>query len=344
MTTGAASDIGRALTRFDDVMGSRHRAWWEQLRPGLDDAGMGRLREAVAPYLVPRHVEALYRWHDGGDSGVFGGWRMHPLDELIDQYRFAFEQLESPRTWLPVFDDQIVNVVTLDVPGLPPSDPSVWYGHTHDAWLSRLFDSVAALLDVVCDAAQDGALTERDGRLGLRQGEWITALDGLPWDRYRLARSPGSFRYPDPPRGTHVSRDPDPDWPREWLVPLGVTDESLALRGRTHTVAQLITAAAQGPVRGTIRGRVVSGSGGGGFWHPVVDDGSGKLVVACDTALVPMSVGVGAEGEFDVLLETATTPEPVADEDPVVAALVNRLRPPLPTARALAARPVPPTD
>ncbi len=109
-------------------MGSRHRDWLAHLRPGLDDAGIDRLRMAVRPYLVPGQVEALYRWHDGGDSGVFGGWRMRPVEELIDWYGFSCKDLESPRTWLPVFDDQIVNVVTLDVPGVPLSDPSVWYG------------------------------------------------------------------------------------------------------------------------------------------------------------------------------------------------------------------------
>lgn len=337
-------EIDRALARFDEVMGTRHRAWLAQMRPGLDDDGINRLRVAVAPYLVPSQVEALYRWHDGGDSGVFGGWHMLGVDELIKRYRFTCEELESPRTWLPVFDDQIVNVVTLDVSGLPPSDPSVWYGHTHDGWLSRLFDSIAEMLHVVCDAAESSALAEMNGYLGLLDGEWIESLDGRAWSRYRLARSPGTFRHPDPPAGTNVSRWPEPDWPRAWLVPLGVTDESLALRGRTHTIAELIAAAAHGPVEATIRGRVMTGAGGAGFWNPVVDDGSGRIVVLCDTPLVPMSIGVGADGEFDVLLETAATPDPITDEDPLVAAFVNRVRPPLPTARALGARPVPTTE
>lgn len=322
-------------------MGSRHRAWLEQLRPGLDDTALNRLREAVAPYLVPRQIEALYRWHDGGDSGVFGGWRMRQVDELIRWYRFSCEDLEAPRTWLPVFDDQIVNVVTLDVPGLPPSDQSVWYGHTHDAWLERRFDSIAAMLDVVCDAADDGALVEMHGRLGLQKGDFVESLDGRAWSTYRLSRCPSTFRYPDPPAGTYVSRYPEPDWPRTWLAPLGVTAESLELRGATHTIADLVAAAARGPAQGTIRGRVVTGAGGAGFWSPIVDDGSGRIVVACDTRLVPISVGVGSGGEFDVLLETAATPEPLADDDPLVAAMANRLRPPLPVARALAARPVP---
>lgn len=334
-------DIDGALARFESVMGSRHPDWVAQLRPGLDDAGVDRLRLAVAPFEVPRQVEALYRWRDGGDAGVFGGWHMRPVEKLIDWYRFTCEQLESPGTWLPVFDDQMVNVVTLDMPGLSPSDPSVWSGHTHDAWLERLFDSVAILLHVVCDAADDDALKEVNGQLGVQRNEWVESLDGLAWSTYRLARSPSSYRYPDPPAGTYLSRFPDRDWPREWLLPLGVTPDSLVLRGPTHTISQLIAAAAEGAVEATIRGRVVTGSGGAGFWNPVVDDGTASIVVACDTRTVPISVGVGTDGEFDVLLETAAIPDPITDEDPAVAALANRLLPQLPTARALGARAVP---
>jgi hypothetical protein len=341
---GAATDVGRAIARFTEVMGDRYPAWLAQLRPGLDDDGIDRLRQAVAPYLVPDQVEELYRWRAGGDAGVFGGWRMRGLDELVEWYRFTYEELESPRTWLPVFDDQIVNVVTLDVPGLPTSDPSVWYGHTHDAWLERLFDSIPVMLDVICDAAESDALAEMNGRLGLLNGEWIEPLEGRPWSEYRLARSPGAFRYPDPPAGTYASRSPEPNWPRPWLVPLGVTDESLALKGRTHTIAELIAAAAHGPVEATIRGRVITGAGGAGFWNPVVDDGSGSIVVVCDTRLGPLSVGVGGDGEFDIRLENWVTPEPITDEDPLVAAFASRVQPPLPTARALAARPMPKND
>ena len=336
--------IERALDRFDAVMAEAWPSWLAQLQPGLNDDGIRALRSAVEPYLVPAQVDTLYRWRNGGDHGVFGGWRMRPLDELIDWYRFTYEKLESPRTWLPVFDDQIVNIVTLDIPSRPASDPSVWEGHTHDAWLSRRFDSIEALLDVVCDAAEAGLLGEHHGRLGLDTGDFAESLDGRAWDQLRLARCPGSFRWPDPPPGTYLSRGPVPEWPREWLVPLGVTDESLELRGATHTIEELVAAAEQAPIRGTIRGRVVTGSGGGGWWSPVVTDGTGEIVVSCETAVVPLTVPVGQEGEFDVVLESAARPEPIEDEDPRVVAIANRIRPVLPTARAIAARPIPGPD
>jgi hypothetical protein len=236
-----------------------------------------------------------------------------------------------------VFDDQIVNVVTLDLPGGSPSDSSVWYGHTHDAWLHRLFDSIESLVDVVSDAAAAGALIAGAGdRLVLAETQ--ESLDGQGWSDLRLRRCPGSFRWPDPPPGTYLGRSPNPDWPRPWLTAIGITDESLTLRGATHTIAELIAAAASGQVAGTIRGQVITGAGGMGWWNPVVRDGSAELVVHCDTRLVPISPAVGQEAEFDVVLESSELPEPITDDDPLVAAVANRFRPQLPTAVAQAAR------
>ena len=57
--------VERELERFEQVIGSQWPELFGQLEPGLDDAEMQRLREAVAPYLVPARVEALYRWRGG---------------------------------------------------------------------------------------------------------------------------------------------------------------------------------------------------------------------------------------------------------------------------------------
>lgn len=216
--------LARALARFDTVMNG---VWPEQLatlRPGLDDAGIEQLRAAVEPFLLPGQVEELYRWRAGGDPGIFGGWRMRSLEDLISWYGLSTTQLEEPRVWLPVFEDQIINIVTLDVPGQPPSDPSVWYGHTHDAWVSRLFDSIEAVMDVVCDAAEAGLLAAAaDGSLRLTETE---SLDGTGWSDLRQARCPGAYHWPDPPAGTHLSRFPDSDWPAAWRAAVGLADEA----------------------------------------------------------------------------------------------------------------------
>ena len=101
---------------------------------------------------------------------------------------------------------------------------------------------------------------------------------------------------------------------------MGVTPGTLALRGATHSIAELVAAAASGPVRGTIRGRVVSGVGTPGWWSPLVSDGSGQITVHCETRHLPVMVVVGSEGEFDVLLEPGGTA--------AVATAARRVEPP----------------
>ncbi|MDQ1586500.1 MAG: hypothetical protein QOH80_1865 [Actinomycetota bacterium] len=329
--------IERALGRFETVMGTAWLGQFAALQPGLDDSGIDRLRAAIDPFVLPHQVEELYRWRGGGDAGVFGGWRMRSLEELIPWYEFTNTELGEPPIWLPVFDDQIVNVVTLDHPSGSPSDPSVWYCHTDDGMLNRLFDSIEALLDVVSEAAETGALSAGwGGRLVLTETE--ESLDGRGWSALRLRRCPSAFRWPDPPPGTYLSRTPTSDWPRPWRSAVGVTDESLTLRGTTHTIAELIAAAASGQVAGTIRGRVVTGSSVADWWNPVVSDGSAELVVQCDRRLIPITPAMGQEAEFDVVLESPEVPVPITDDDPILVAMANRFRPLLPTAVAHAAR------
>lgn len=326
-----------ALRRFEAVMGAAWPEHFAELLPGGSHEDLQPLRDAVAPYLLPAQVEMLYRWRAGGDRGVFGGWRMRPVGELIDWYDFT-EELDLPRVWLPVFEDQIVNAVTLDVPGEPPSDPSVWYGHTHDIRMHRMFDSIGTLLEVVCDAAEDGALVERiDGALVLDE---VQALDDRAWTEYRLRRCPTAWRYPDPPAGTEYSKFAESDWPRPWRLAVGVTPQSLTLQGATHTIAELIEASAAGTVSGTIRARVLTGAGGVHHWNPVVSDGTGQLVIHFDTREVPLFPAVGQEAEIDVVLEPGSAPEPAVDDDPRVAAFMDRLAPPLPTAQGKASRPL----
>jgi len=133
--------------------------------------------------------------------------------------------MDEPPAWLPVFDDQMVNVVTLDLPGAEPSDTSVWYGHTHDTWVARVFDSIADLVETVCDAAEAGALTVDDTLIGIRDEHgYLEHADGAAWVRWRQARCPGTYQWPDPPAGTHLGRSPQPDWPAVWLTSLGLDD------------------------------------------------------------------------------------------------------------------------
>ncbi len=156
---------------------------------------------------------------------------------LPERYRFRVDVLGESPLWLPVFDMQIVNVVTLDVPGHGTSDTSVWYGHTHDGFVLRLFDSIEALVHTVCDVADSGLLVAKESgmyadSLLLRLSEEDTVqIDetyespggaGQGWNRWRLTRSPGAYSgTPETPRGTSTGRWPRDDWPGVWKLAPG---------------------------------------------------------------------------------------------------------------------------
>ncbi len=334
--------VESALRRWEQILRDRFPEYLAAMRPGLDDAGVDSLRQSLAPLGLPGAVESLYRWRDGGRLGVFAGWRLRPVEDLLEWRRFSLDVEDEPPAWLHLFDDRMSGFVTLDVPGEPASDPSVWYMHSHEPDVRRLFDSIESMIDVCILAADAGRIVDRSGRMGLDVDPSTThGPDERTWDGLRLERCPGSWQWPEPPAGTEFSRWPQAQWPRPWLVSLGAEPDAARLRGATSTIGELIAAARQGPAAGTIRGRVTQGQFGRTS-SALVEDGTGRLMVVVDPrqTIFP-GVGVGRSAEYDVVLPSDDVPPLAEDPDPLVQHLVRKWQPQVPTAYALAVRPIP---
>jgi len=330
--------LTEALQRFEQVLLQRFPQPLSQMLPGLDDGGVEELATLLHPMHLPEQVETLYRWRNGGRVGLFGGWMLRPVKDLLSWRSFCLAELGEPPAWLRLFDDQCLGFITLDVDAGRPADRSVWYCHTHDGWLCRLFDSIESMIHTCADAAEAGVLADVRGRLCLDEGE---SVDGRAWTPYRLQRCPGAFDYPDPPSGTYISRSPDPDWPPDWLASLGVFPGDSFPRGATHSIAGLLAEAQTGPVEGTIRGLVIGASGVGSIWTASVDDGTAQLSVTCDPQRVVFGPRMQDEFEFDVVVTTPAVPTyQLEDEDPRVAAVMRRMLPSAPAAVATAVRPI----
>jgi hypothetical protein len=239
-----------------------------------------------------------------------------------------------------LFDDQCLGFVTLGVPGTDQDDQSVWYGHTHDTDVNRICNSIAAMVLSCVDAARAGELTVVDGRLATHAGE---GLDGLEFSRFRLHRNPGTHVWPDPPEGTQLARLPEPNWPRPWLVSLGVDAESSSPRGATHTIAQLVgMAATSPPASGTIRGQVVRLVAVGDVWTATVEDSTGALAVSCEPAVTVFTPAMSQHVEIDVVVTAAAPPTyDLSDQDPAARRVMQRFLPDAPPAVATAVRPLP---
>lgn len=286
-----------ALRRLEGLLADHHPDRLVQMAPGLDDEGVEQLRAALEPMRLPQQVEHLYRWRNGGDSGVFGGWRLRPVGELLEWRAFCLEEMEEPPAWLQLFDDQCLAFTSLDVPGQPASDTSVWYGHTHDASVNRLFDSIEALVDVCADALAAGQLHDVDGRLVMDATDSVV---GRQWDTLRRRRGPGTFVYPDPPAGTYLSRFPDAAWPEPWLASLGRGTPELRPHEAMTTIAGLLADAGRGSATGLIEARLDRVLEMRLATYAISDDGSGQLMLEFPVGVTPFPLMRSSTYQFDV--------------------------------------------
>ena len=271
------------LVRFDAVVAQVVPEAVPSMGSGLNDEGISALRTMVAPLDLGEEIEQLYRWHDGSALSVFGGKRLLSAAEIIRDREFQLHALQRPPAWLQFTDGPTYFFATLDVPGCE-TDPTVWSGDTHDVWLCRMHDSLESMIGSLSDAGVDPSVSlsqRREQLLGsLRYG-----------GNYRLERSPGSFTFPDPPRGTYLTLF-DEGTPEPWLRSLGTSSGDLLPLGATTTIAELRSAAPRGEASGTIQGRTTRVAGpitGIGF---TIDDGTGTVrLVAHDqvTHLGPIS-------------------------------------------------------
>ncbi len=308
-----------ALKVWEGILSRRFPQLLDRMLPGLDDAGVEELARSLAPYRLPEQVEALYRWRGGGAGvGLFGGWSLRPVDELLKWRELCLTVFDEPPAWLQLFDGQCLGFVTLAAPDGQDPDSSVWYGHTHDQWLERLCDSIEAMVQTCSDAAEAGLLTEVYGGLHLGDGEGFDGegFEGRSWSDLRLARSPGAFRYPDPPSGTYLSRSPDGDWPTGWIESLsrqrGIDPLDLRPRGANISVRTLLEAArAVGDSRGTVQARVVQLAGSEAGYRLQIDDGTGVLDVWCPVGAVVFHPSIDATLELDVVVTGDTVPSEV---------------------------------
>jgi hypothetical protein len=290
------------LVRFDALLTAKYPEILANMNPGLSDDGIAEFRDALQPMGLTAEVETLYRWHDGGASGLFGGWTMLPSTFVVSQRSFYLNDLQEPPAWLRMFDDQCIAFVTLEVRG-SSSLPGVWYGHTHDGSLDRLFVSIESMVATCSDALEAGLLQSlaRGPYPSLRFSQ-ESSLDGRDFTPLRVAREAVTFVYPNPPAGTYLSRNPEPGWPPAWLASLGLDPNPPAMRGATHTIAQLIELSSLSDASGTIQATVKRFGITAKTWIATVDDGTGELVLSGDTGGL-FGPRMRQRAEFDVQID-----------------------------------------
>jgi hypothetical protein len=267
----AGLDIDRCLDRLDDAL---RRVGATGLVSTRKTDAVDEISAAIAPWGLPPDLERLWRRVCMGDLVVVP-WRMPTLADpawALDAYRQTLEIGYPPPYGPPLlFPIALAGETRWSVELRSERDPGGTL-FSHGEAIHVEYPSVTALVDAFAELIELGAF-----EWGL---EGHILLTDAAERRARDARLGSTIADSD------VSNDPA-GWPEHWLRSAGIELRDREPLGVTHTIADLVAAAAEGPVEGRIAGRVVRLAHLGDGALAVVDDGTASLEVWCPTGLSP---------------------------------------------------------
>ena len=267
----AGLDIDRCLDRLDEAL-RRVGA------PGLVSArttdAVDEIAAAIAPWGLPPDLERLWRRVCIGELVVVP-WRMPQLADpslALDAYRQTLE-IGYPLLYGPplLFPFALAGETRWSVELRSERAPGGML-FSHGEAIHVEYPSVTALVDAFAELIEIGAFERGlEGHILLSDAAERRARDA------RLGSTEAAF---------DVSNDPA-GWPEHWLRSAGIDLRDREPLGVTHTIADLVAAAADGPVDGRIAGTVVRLAHLGDGALVVVDDGTASLEVWCPAGLSP---------------------------------------------------------
>ena len=172
----------------------------------------------------------------------------------------------------------------------------------------RRFNGIAEWLTYVQRLIEAGNARRRD----TRHGPYLLVPDPDRWAEERETR-PVPERHPFYGDETRVGRD-ILDWPEHWQRTAGLRPEHLALRGATHSIAELLATPPERPVQATILAQVVDLAGSSTWARARVDDGTGQLDVSCPEGTMLLGPRMFDWFEFDVVMDAGARVVPLDPE------------------------------
>lgn len=293
--TSRHDQIDSAVDRLDDAL---RRAGLPPLEAATDEVSLDDVDAAVAPYELPADVRRFW--------------------ELVDPSSLAvrtFPDLLAPAAALKLRQAELEDVAAGFPPGPPPHLFTIAYASSvslsvelETAWgpggtifrwaydepgFRVEYRSLADLVDVLTELVSEDAAEHRGGFVFLPDG----ADEARRLERLRRAGS-----HPLYGDATEISGRLE-DWPEHWLEASRIDLESRVPLGTTHTIDELVTAAAAGPVTGRIAGTVTRLVGIGRDAVVLVDDGTRPVDVWCPAGTSPWGPVHRGRFEFEVTLE-----------------------------------------
>jgi hypothetical protein len=288
----AVSTLGEIDAAIDALDDSLRAAGLPGLEEPADVRAVAEVAEAVAPYGLPAE---LGRFWERVDPASIGDRFFPPLVEpagALELQKVGDDAgtsvpLQPPPTFLVIgYASHVHRSIELSSPLAAGGTVIRW------AWddaafeisyrsLSALLATFAELVVEERDAAYILETTEREKQLAR-----LVAAGGHPLYG-DLREIPGELE----------------SWPIHWLAACGIDLRDREPRGATHTIAELVVAAAEGPVTGRIRGTVMRLVGIGSDVLVVVDDGTRPLDVWCPSGTSPWGPVHGRRFELEVTID-----------------------------------------
>jgi hypothetical protein len=182
----------------------------------------------------------------------------------------------------------------------------------------RRFNSLADWVWYVADLVHRGHYLRRDSE----RGPWVYVPDPAEGDKVRATR-PRPGRHAVHGEVLHIGGDIF-DWPEHWQRANGLRPEDMRPRGATHTVAEVLASPPDSELRATVAGRVVALGGSAGWTGARVDDGCGRLDIACPAAVTLQGPRMHDWFEFDIVVAPGERVPPPAPGGAEVTALAVR--------------------
>jgi len=295
-------EIDSALDRLDDAL---RRAGLPTLEPATDEVSVAEVDEAVAPFALPADVRRFWELVDPSSLAVRTFPDLVGPAAALKLQRAEAEEgaLTVPRVPPPL----LFRIGYASHVSLSTELASVWGpGGTIFRWaydedgFRIVYRTLADLLDVLTELVSEEQTARNGGFVFLPDGADEDKRD----ERLRLAGShPLYGDAPAIPSSLEA-------WPEHWLEASRIDLRDRVPLGATHTIVELVAAAAEGPVSGRIAGTVTQLVGIGRDTVALVDDGTAPVDVWCPAGTSPWGPVHRRRFEFEVTLEGPVAPPP----------------------------------
>jgi hypothetical protein len=301
----ARHNIDSAIDHLDEALIA---AGLPGLEPPRDVAPVAEIAEEVAPYVLPAELRRFWERVDAGAAAALTSPGLGDPAGALEARRWMREiavptPLGLPPVLLPFdTDGRCDGLIEL---GSEWGEGAAIFGYDTDGF-ELISPTLADRIDLIAELLLDGRFERTDASVfvdrRVEQARRAARLDAYgPHPVYGHLRTfAAAFN----------------SWPAHWLAASGVDLASREPLGATHTLAELVAAAATGSATGRIHGQVMVLVGGPPGSLVVVDDGTGPLDVWCPSRTSLWGPVHRRWFEFELTIDRPVGPPPDLDTPP----------------------------